>query len=145
MNKVFLLGNVVRDPELKYSSGATQTAIARYTLAVSRARKTQSNDQDTDFLPCITFGNQAEFANKYLKKGTKILVVGRIQTGSYTNKEGKKVYTTDVIVDEHYFVESKKNSNQGNIMAPQTTPPASMNNGWMNMPDSLDDDGLPFN
>lgn len=148
MNKVILMGRIVRDPEIKYSSGATQTAIARYTLAIDRAKKTQSNDQSADFIPCIAFGNQGEFASKYLKRGIKVAVIGRIQTGSYTNKEGKKVYTTDVIVDEHYFAESKNGSGQNAGMTAtgqtQTNSNTSTNSGWLNIPEGFEDDSLPF-
>lgn len=106
MNKVILIGRCTRDPEVRYSQGENATAVARYTLAVDRQFK-RDGDQSADFINCIAFGKRGEFAEKYLRKGTKIAVVGRIQTGSYTNKDGNKVYTTDVVVDEHEFVESK--------------------------------------
>ena len=112
MNKVILMGRLTRDPEIRYSAGDSSMAIARYTLAVDRrfARRDQGNgnDQQTaDFIGCVAFGKSAEFVERYLKKGTKILVEGRIQTGSYTNKEGQKVYTTDVVAEDQEFAESK--------------------------------------
>lgn len=106
MNKVILLGRLTRDPELRYTNGNDPMAIGRYTLAVDRRFK-RDGEQTADFIPCTVFGKQAEFAEKYLKQGTKILIAGRIQTGSYTNKDGAKVYTTEVIVDEQEFAESK--------------------------------------
>ena len=112
MNKVILMGRLTRDPEVRYSNSQTgdQMAIARYTLAVDRrfARRNGGDNQQTaDFITCVAFGRQGEFAEKYLKQGTKIAVTGRIQTGSYTNKEGQKVYTTEVVVEEQEFAESK--------------------------------------
>src|SRR5574344_1715654 len=107
MNKCFLTGRLTRDPEVRYSSGNTQTAIARYSLAVDRRFKRDGDEQTADFINCVVFGRGAEFAEKYLRKGTKIAVTGRIQTGSYTNKDGVKVYTTDVVVEEQEFAESK--------------------------------------
>lgn len=104
-NKVFLTGRLVRDPEVRYSQGENATCIARYTLASDR-KYSKADDKQTDFINCVAFGKSGEFAEKYLKKGIKILVVGRIQTGSY-EKDGKKVYTTDVVVEEHEFCESK--------------------------------------
>lgn len=106
MNKVILMGRLTRDPEVRYSQGENQTAIARYSLAVNRRFK-REGDPEADFINCVAFGKQAEFAEKYLKKGTKMTITGRIQTGSYTNKDGVKVYTTDVIVEEQEFAESK--------------------------------------
>lgn len=107
MNKVILMGRLVRDPDVKYSQGDEPVAVARYALAVNRRFKKQG-DQDADFINCVVFGKTAEFAEKFLKKGMQISIVGRIQTGNYTDKDGKKIYTTDVVVDEHYFAESKK-------------------------------------
>ena len=113
MNKVILMGRLTRNPDVRYSQGQNgdQMCIARYTLAVDRrvARRGQDgNEQSADFIGCVAFGKQAEFAEKYLHQGTKIAITGRIQTGSYTNKEGQKVYTTDVVVEEQEFAESKK-------------------------------------
>lgn len=110
MNKVILMGRLTRDPDIRYTQGENQMCIARYTLAVDRRYKQQNSDQDADFISCVAFGRSGEFAEKYLAKGTKIAVVGRLQTGSYTNKEGQTVYTTDVVVEEQYFAESKQSS-----------------------------------
>ena len=138
MNKVILMGRVVRDAEIRYSQGASSTCIARYTLAVDRKFK-QEGQPNADFINCIAFGKLGEFAEKYLHKGVKIAVTGRIQTGSYTNKDGQKVYTTDVVVEEQEFCESKSQSNS----QPQTAP--INDNSWMSIPDNLDDSSLPFN
>ena len=107
MNKVILCGRLTRDPEVRYSQGENQTAIARYTLAVDRRYKRQGDEQTADFISCVVFGRGAEFAENYLRQGTKIIAEGRIQTGSYTNKDGNKVYTTDVVVENQEFAESK--------------------------------------
>lgn len=139
MNKVILMGRLARDPEVRYSQGAQPLAIARYTLAVDR-RGSKQGEQSADFINCIAFGKSGEFAEKYLHQGTKIVVTGRIQTGSYTNRDGQKVYTTDVVVEEQEFAESKKNT--------QPTPepaPAGGYEGFMNIPDGVEDEGLPFN
>lgn len=139
MNKVILIGRICADPEVRYSQGENATAVARYRLAVDRRFK-REGDPTADFISCIAFGKNGEFAEKYLRKGTKIAVTGRIQTGSYTNRDGQKVYTTDVVVEEHEFVESK--SSQDNSQpAPQ---PSSVGDGFMNIPDDIDSD-LPFN
>ena len=135
---------MVRDPEVKYSG---QLAIAKYTLAVDR--KFKKNDEATaDFIPCVAMGKTGEFAEKYLHQGTKILVVGRIQTGSYTNKEGKKVYTTDVIVEEHEFVEGK-NANvvsaESNTQQKPAESPRNALDTFMSIPDGIEDEFLPFN
>ena len=134
MNKVILIGRLTREPEVRYSG---ETAVSRYSLAVDRKFK-REGEQTADFINCVAFGKNGEFAEKYLKKGMKIAVTGRIQTGSYTDKDGKKVYTTDVIVEEHEFCESK-GSNENNP-APQATDP----DGFMNIPDGIDEE-LPFN
>ena len=108
MNKVILMGRLTRDPEVRYSAGENALAIARYTLAVDRRRgRNSDNEQSADFISCVAFGRSGEFAEKYLHQGTKIVVTGRIQTGSYTNKDGQRVYTTDVVVEEQEFAESK--------------------------------------
>lgn len=107
MNKVILMGRLTRDPEVRYSQGAQPLAIARYTLAVDR-RGSKQGEQSADFINCIAFGKSGEFAEKYLHQGTKIVITGRIQTGSYTNRDGQKVYTTDVVVEEQEFTESKR-------------------------------------
>ena len=145
MNKVILMGRLTRDPEVRYSQGENSLAIARYSLAVDRRFK-RPGEQDADFINCVSFGKAAEFAEKYLKQGTKIAVTGRIQTGSYTNKDGQKVYTTDVVVEEQEFAESKAASN-GDSNYQQTSRPApsqAVGDGFMNIPDGLDEE-LPFN
>ena len=148
MNKVVLMGRLTRDPDVRYSQGETPLAIARYTLAVDRRFK-RNGEQDADFINCVAFGRTAEFAEKYLKQGTKMVVSGRIQTGSYTNRDGVKVYTTEVVIEEQDFAESKaasQQNNSGNAQnasnnqqaqqpKPQTSP-----DGFM----SADDEGLPF-
>lgn len=144
MNKVILMGRLTRDPEVRYSQGENSMAIARYTLAVDRRFQRNNNEQSADFISCVAFGKNGEFAEKYLHKGTKICVTGRIQTGSYNNKEGQKVYTTEVVVEEHEFAESK-NSAGGNggsyPNAPQPT--AASGDGFMSIPDGIEDE-LPF-
>ena len=141
MNKVILMGRLTRDPEVRYSQGENATAIARYTIAVDRRYK-KEGDASADFIGCVAFGKLGEFAEKYLRKGTKVVVTGRIQTGSYTNKDGLKVYTTDVVVEENEFAESKRSDDN----APASSAPASMpeGNGFMNIPDGIDEE-LPFN
>lgn len=141
MNKVILMGRIVRDPEVRYSNGANgSTAVARYTLAIDRKFK-QEGQQTADFINCIAFGKLGEFAEKYLHKGVKIAIVGRIQTGSYTNKDGQKVYTTDVVVEEQEFCESKASNQQSQ----NNDRPQASSDGFMSIPDNLEDDGLPFN
>ena len=137
MNKVIEIGRLVRDAEIRYSQGASSTCIARYTLAVDRKFK-QEGQHNADFINCIAFGKLGEFAEKYLHKGVKIAVTGRIQTGSYKNKDGNTVYTTDVVVEEQEFCESKSQSNS------QPQPTQSNDNSWMNIPDGIED-SLPFN
>lgn len=137
MNKVILMGRLTRDPEIRYTAGDKAMAIGRFTLAVDR-RKKPGEESTADFLNCVTFGKQAEFTEKYLRKGVKMLVVGRIQTGSYTNKDGVKVYTTDIVVEELEFAESKGNSENGGTSAPQVS-----GDGFMNVPDGVDEE-LPF-
>lgn len=131
MNKVILIGRLTRDPDIRYT--ADSTAIARYTLAVDRRFK-RDGEAAADFIGCVAFKKNAEFAEKYLRKGTKIAVVGRIQTGSYTNREGAKVYTTDVIVEEQEFAENKKSEGR---------PEEHAGDGFMNIPDGIDEE-LPF-
>ena len=149
MNKAILMGRLTRDPEVRYTQGENQMAIARYTLAVDR-RFNRSGDENTaDFISCVAFGKAGEFAERYFRKGTKIVVTGRIQTGSYTNKDGVKVYTTDVVVEDQEFAESK-NSNGGssdNYSAPAnnfSAAPMAAGDGFMNIPDGIDEE-LPFN
>lgn len=133
MNKVILMGRLTRDPEIR---GEGDKKVSRYSLAVDRKYK-KDGEESTDFLNCVCFGKSAEFAERYLKKGTKIVVIGRIQTGSYTNKDGQKVYTTDIIVEEQEFAESKSASNES---AQATT---SNDNDFMDIPKSIADD-MPF-
>lgn len=145
MNKVVLMGRLTRDPEVRYSQGETPMAIARYTLAVDRRFK-RNGEQDADFINCVAFGRAGEFAEKYLKKGTKMVVSGRIQTGSYTNRDGVKVYTTEVVIEEQDFAESKSFAAQNNVGAPQPSAPqpsAAASDGFMNIPDGLEEE-LPF-
>ena len=137
MNKVILIGRVVRDAEIRYSQGANTTCIARYTLAVDRKFK-QEGQPTADFINCIAFGKLGEFAEKYLHKGIKIAVTGRIQTGSYKNKDGNTVYTTDVVVENTEFCESKNSS--GSSAEPQPKP----DDSFMSIPDGIDEE-LPFN
>lgn len=148
MNKVILMGRLTRDPEVRYSQGENATAIARYTLAVDRRFNRNNDDQTADFISCVAFGRSGEFAEKYLHKGTKIAVTGRIQTGSYTNKDGVKVYTTDVVVEDQEFAESKNASQQaGDDYAPTgrtQSAPMAAGDGFMNIPDGIDEE-LPFN
>ena len=144
MNKVILMGRLTRDPNISYSSGERQTTVARYTLAVDRRRRADGGEQTADFISCVAFDRSAEFAEKYLHQGTKLVVTGRIQTGSYTNKDGQKVYTTDVVVEEQEFAESKNASDGGFSQAPGRPQPSAAGDGFMNIPDSVDDDGLPF-
>lgn len=138
MNKVILMGRIVRDPEVRYSQGAASTAVARYTLAVDRRFK-REREQAADFIGCVAFGKAAEHAEKYFKKGTKLVVTGRIQTGSYTNKDGQKVYTTDIVIEEQEFAESKSS---GGSSAPEPSP-ADCGDGFMNIPEGIEEE-LPF-
>ena len=156
MNKVILMGRLTRDPEVRYSNGAdgTQLAIARYTLAVDR-RIRQQEGQNADFIRCVAFGKSGEFAEKYFLQGTKVVIEGRIQTGSYQDKEGKTVYTTEVVVENQEFAESKAvsdqhrsqaqtpNDNQQQNQSQQNQQP--VGDGFMSIPDNVDDTGLPFN
>ena len=136
MNRVILMGRLTRDPEVRYSQGENATAVARYTLAVDRRSSRANGEESADFIGCVAFGRSAEFAEKYLHKGTKLVVTGRIQTGSYTNKDGVRVYTTDVVVEEQEFAESKQTADNGDRNV------ANSNNGFQDM---SDDDELPFN
>lgn len=160
MNKVILMGRLTRDPEVRYSQGENATAVARYTIAVDRRFNRNNEEQSADFIGCVAFGRAAEFAEKYFRKGTKIAITGRIQTGSYTNKDGVKVYTTDVVVEEQEFAESKNasggdggfsGSNQNYSGNQNSSRPAPMGgssfgagDGFMNIPDGIEEE-LPFN
>ena len=171
MNKVILMGRLTKDPDIRYSQGENSRPIARYTLAVDRRRANADGNRETDFISCVAFDKQAEFSERYLHKGTKITISGRIQTGSYTNRDGQKVYTTDVIIEEQEFAESRQNAQQGgyqpqpNNYKPAPQQPAyrpqqapqqaqqyqpeyqqqSLNDGFMAIPDNVDYEGLPFN
>ncbi len=155
MNKVILMGRLTRDPEVRYSAGENALAIARYTLAVDRRFK-RDGEATADFINCVSFGRTAEFAERYFHKGIRITICGRIQTGSYTNREGQKVYTTEVVVEEQEFAESKAASQgyaasanagasapQSMPMADMPTPSAASADGFMNIPDGIDEE-LPF-
>lgn len=133
MNKIILLGRIVRDPEVRYTQGDNSMAIAKFSLAVNRRFK-KENEPEADFFNCTAFGKQAEFIEKYLKQGIKILLSGRIQNDNYTNKEGQKVYSIQIMVEEMEFAESKNNS---------TSEPSQSNDGFMNIPDGLQEE-LPF-
>lgn len=146
MNKVILMGRLTREPIIRYTQGENTMAIARYTLAVDRRFRCEG-EQDADFIGCVAFGRQAEFAEKYLHQGTKIAITGRIQTGSYTNREGQKVYTTDVVVEEQEFAESKsasENSGYTHTTPERPEPSADPTDGFLNIPDGVDEE-LPFN
>lgn len=142
MNRVILLGRLTRDPEVRYSQGSDNMAIARFTLAVDRRGK-KDDQQTADFIGCVCFGRQAEFAEKYLRQGTKVAVTGRIQTGSYTNKDGQKVYTTDIVLDDIEFAESKNTNDNSNSAPSRPVPSTSAGDGFMNIPDGIDDE-LPW-
>ncbi|MBQ6541053.1 MAG: single-stranded DNA-binding protein [Lachnospiraceae bacterium] len=162
MNSVILCGRLTKDPEVRYSSGERQMPIARYTLAVDRRGRRGAQDnqgQTADFIPCVAFDRAAEFAEKYLKQGTKMIVRGRIQTGSYTNRDGQRVYTTEVIIEDQEFAESRNSSSQGdnsfsqsfrqNEERPRDNQSFSQNtadagDGFINIPDGVSDEGLPF-
>ena len=150
MNKVILMGRLTRDPEVRYSQAAEPLAIARYTLAVDRRfqrRDNSGNEQTADFISCVAFGRNGEFAEKYLKQGTKIAITGRIQTGSYTNKDGNKVYTTEVVVEEQEFAESKNAAGNNGGGYQQEDRPAPCNasaDGFMDIPTGLTGNDLPF-
>ena len=142
MNKVILMGRLTRDPEVRYGAGENSTAVARYTIAVDRRFK-RDGEQNADFIGCVAFGRNAEFAEKYLRQGTKIVLTGRIQTGSYTNRDGQKVYTTDIVVEEQEFAESKAAGNGGQNNYSRPSAATSDADGFMNIPDGIDDE-LPF-
>ena len=148
MNKVILMGRLTRDPEVRYSQGENQAAVARYTLAVDRRFK-RDGEATADFINCVAFGRTAEFAERYFRQGIRIVITGRIQTGSYTNRDGVKVYTTEVVVEEQEFAESKAASDQnsGNFRvaapAPAPAPSVDAGDGFTNIPEGIDEE-LPF-
>ena len=147
MNKVILMGRLTRDAEIRYSQGESSTAIARFSLAVDRRFRRDNDEQTADFINCVAFNKTAEFLERCGRKGTKFVLEGRIQTGSYTNKDGQRVYTTDVVVENIEFAESK-NSNGGDgysgAGASAPSPSGAAGDGFMNIPDGIDEE-LPFN
>lgn len=144
MNKVILMGRLTRDPEIRYTQGENSLMIARFSLAVDRRFKRQG-EAETDFFNCTAFGKQAEFVERYLKQGTKMLITGRVQNDNYTNKEGQKVYSVQIMVDEMEFAESKAASSEGGYQpAARPTPSMAASDGFMNIPDGIDEE-LPFN
>ena len=147
MNKVILMGRLTRDAEIRYSQGESSTAIARFSLAVDRRFRRDNDEQTSDFINCVAFGRTAEFLERFGRKGTKFVLEGRIQTGSYTNKDGQRVYTTDVVAENVEFAESKNNSSAGNDFggAPSApSPSGAAGDGFMNIPEGIDEE-LPFN
>ena len=147
MNKVILMGRLTRDAEVRYSQGDASTAVARFSLAVDRRFKRDGDEQTADFISCVAFGRTGEFMERFGRKGTKFLVEGRIQTGSYTNKDGQRVYTTDVVVEQIEFAESKasgEGNNGGYVPADRPSPSGAAGDGFMNIPDGIDEE-LPFN
>lgn len=145
MNKVILMGRLTRDAEIRYSQGESATAIARFSLAVDRRFRRDGDDQNTDFINCVAFGRTAEFLERFGRKGTKFAIEGRIQTGSYTNRDGQKVYTTDVVVDNVEFAESKGSAGSDGGFVPTNRPsPSQADDGFMNIPSGVDE-WLPFN
>ncbi len=157
MNKVILMGRLTRDPDIRSANGETVTTVARFTLAVDRRFGRKEGEQNADFIGCVAFGRTAEFAERYLRQGIKVAVTGRIQTGSYTNRDGQKVYTTDVVLDDIEFAESKaaSDANRSNMgmgggyqpapaPAPMPSPMGAAGDGFMNIPDGIDEE-LPFN
>ena len=159
MNRVIFMGRLTRDPEIRYSQGERAMAIARYTLAVDRrgrSRSQEGGDQSADFIPCVAFDRAGEFAEKYFRQGMRVLISGRIQTGSYVNRDGQKVYTTEVIIDDQEFADSKGAAsdmggyqNAGGYQQPaqaqRPVPSSAIGDGFMNIPDGVEDEGLPFN
>mgnify|MGYP002596975796 CR=1 FL=1 len=146
MNKVILMGRLTRDPDVRVSTGERQMSIARYTLAVDRRGRRTDNggEQTADFISCVAFDRAAEFAEKYFHQGMRVLITGRIQTGSYTNKDGNKVYTTDVIVEEQEFADSKAAGQTGLAGTPVSRPEFTTEDGFMQLLVGIDDDGIPF-
>ena len=145
MNRVILMGRLTKDPDIRYTQGERSMAIARYTLAVDRrGRRGQDNaeQQTADFINCVAFDRAAEFAEKYFRQGMRVLVSGRIQTGSYVNQEGRKVYTTEVILDDQEFADSKGASGRGPEQ--RQVQGADIGEGFMSIPDGIEDEGLPF-
>lgn len=138
MNKVILMGRLARDPEVRYSLGERSMAIARYTLAIDRRKTQQNTDPGADFINCVAFDRAGEFAEKYFRRGLRVLISGHLQTGSYTNKDGQKVYTTDVIVESQEFADGRRDGSGAGSRG-------SKDDDFMNIPDNVEDEGLPFN
>ena len=138
MNKVILMGRLTRDPEVRYSQGERSMAIARYTLAIDRRKTQQNSDPGADFINCVAFDRAGEFAEKYFRQGLRVLISGHLQTGSYTNKDGQKVYTTDVIVESQEFADGRRDGSGAGSRG-------SKDDDFMNIPDGVEDEGLPFN
>lgn len=147
MNKIILMGRLTRDPEVRYSTGENPTAVARFGMAVDRRFKKAGDQAEADFFNCTAFGKQGEFVEKYLRKGTKILMAGRIQNDNYTNKDGQKVYGFQIIAEEIEFAESKASSNPGGgeAAATPTALPEAPDTGFLDIPGLIEDEGLPFN
>ena len=143
MNKVILMGRLTRDPDVRYTNDADPLAIARFTLAVNR-RSRKDGEQSADFISCVAFGKAAEHAEKYYRKGLQILISGRIQTGSYTNREGRRVYTTDIVIEEQEFADSKGDAAAGQASG-SSGGCETDSDGFMHIPDGVEDEGLPFN
>ena len=145
MNKIILMGRLTRDPDVRVTAGENTMTIARYTIAVDRrTRKTDTDEPTADFISRVAFGKVAEFAEKYFHQGMRVLITGRIQTGSYTNKDGQKVYTTDVIIDEQEFADSRAAGQTGSAGIPVSRPELTTEDGFMQLPAGIDDDGIPF-
>ena len=138
MNKVILMGRLTRDPEVRYSQGERSMAIAKYTLAIDRRKTQQNSDPGADFINCVAFDRAGEFAEKYFRQGLRVLISGHLQTGSYTDKDGQKVYTTDVIVESQEFADSRRDGSGAGSRG-------SKDDDFMNIPDNVEDEGLPFN
>ncbi|RHO03301.1 single-stranded DNA-binding protein [Clostridium sp. AM22-16AC] len=138
MNKVILMGRLTRDPEVRYSLGERSMAIAKYTLAIDRRKTQQNSDPGADFINCVAFDRAGEFAEKYFRQGLRVLISGHLQTGSYTNKDGQKVYTTDVIVESQEFADNRRDGGGAGSRG-------SKDDDFMNIPDNVEDEGLPFN
>ena len=138
MNKVILMGRLTRDPEVRYSQGERSMAIAKYTLAIDQRKTQQNSDPGADFINCVAFDRAGEFAEKYFRQGLRVLISGHLQTGSYTNKDGQKVYTTDVIVESQEFADSRRDGSGAGSRG-------SKDDDFMNIPDNVEDEGLPFN
>ena len=138
MNKVILMGRLTRYPEVRYSQGERSMAIAKYTLAIDRRKTQQNSDPGADFINCVAFDRAGEFAEKYFRQGLRVLISGHLQTGSYTNKDGQKVYTTDVIVESQEFADSRRDGSGAGSRG-------SKDDDFMNIPDNVEDEGLPFN